>query len=95
MYASYRISFSSTAYGSDGDISISNSLKLPEERFSLQIFRKVLLRSIEANLDRVFETFLMTHELKKELTDQEQLSEDQSLFRTQPTFDKEEELTSS
>lgn len=91
MYATYRIEFSPSLYGSEGSLAINSTLNLPNQKESLEIFKKTLNHCIEIDLERIFDSFLMGERLKEELK-QKQLDETSLLEQNEPIFEDDWEL---
>ena len=66
MFVSYRFGFSKSLYGSDGDFSLNNTLKLPENEKSFELFKAAIFKAVEENLPLMFQTFLAGQKLQKE-----------------------------
>ena len=78
MFASYRFGFSKSLYGSDGDFSLNNTLKLPEDEKSFELFKAAISKAVEENLPLMFQTFIAGQKLQKEL--EAQAANEASLF---------------
>lgn len=90
MFASYRFGFSKSLYGSDGDFSLNNTLKLPEDEKSFEIFKAAISKAVEENLPLMFQTFLAGQKLQKEL--ESQAANEASLLAQPVPVDLEEEV---
>lgn len=82
MFASYRIEVSPSLYGSEGSLTINNTLQLPDSEMSLYGFKTALLRSVEQILPKVWKAYLDNQALKESL--EKRLSEEASLFESEP-----------
>lgn len=89
MYASYRIEVSPSLYGSEGGLTINNTLQLPNDKLSLHTFKTALMNSMEKLLPKVWEAYLLNQELKQTLD--QRLSEEASLFASEPVEDFRDE----